>query len=128
MAAKKPAAKKAAAAGTVEDNSTAPAVADTAPATAPETPSAVPAADQASAAEAPATAPDTDTTAAQPALDAAPAVADKEVFTVIGPVAVLPLVFGGERYAYRGAVVGDEFTPEGIAHAQSVGLVSSSAK
>jgi len=42
---------------------------------------------------------------------------------VIGPVAVLPLKSGGERYVYRGTPIGDEFTAEGVKHAQSVGLV-----
>ena len=42
---------------------------------------------------------------------------------VIGPVAVLPLKAGGERYVYRGTPVGDEFTKEGVKHAQAVGLV-----
>lgn len=43
---------------------------------------------------------------------------------VVGPVAVLPLKSGGERYVYRGTPVGDEFTDEGIEHAKSVGLVA----
>ncbi|GGH34197.1 hypothetical protein [Microbacterium album] len=47
---------------------------------------------------------------------------------VIGPVAVLPLKSGGERYVYRGAPVGDEFTEEGVKHAQSVGLVGKPKK
>jgi hypothetical protein len=42
---------------------------------------------------------------------------------VIGPVAVLPLKSGGERYVYRGTPIGDEFTDEGVKHAKSVGLV-----
>ena len=42
---------------------------------------------------------------------------------VIGPVAVLPLKAGGERYVYRGTPVGEAFTEEGVAHAISVGLV-----
>lgn len=42
---------------------------------------------------------------------------------VLGPVAVLALKSGGERYVYRGAPVGDEFTDEAIAHAKSIGLV-----
>lgn len=46
-----------------------------------------------------------------------------EQLQVLGPVAVLPLKAGGERYVYRGAPVGDDFTDEGIAHAKSVGLV-----
>ena len=46
-----------------------------------------------------------------------------DALQVIGPVAVLPLKSGGERYVYRGAPVGDEFTDEGIAHAQAIGLV-----
>ncbi|VXB32944.1 hypothetical protein [Pseudoclavibacter sp. 8L] len=45
------------------------------------------------------------------------------VLQVIGPVAVLPLVAGGERYVYRGTPVGEGFTAEGVAHAVSVGLV-----
>ena len=47
---------------------------------------------------------------------------------VIGPVAVLPLKSGGERYVYRGAPVGDEFTEEGVKHAKSVGLVGKPGK
>lgn len=47
---------------------------------------------------------------------------------VIGPVAVLPLVAGGERYVYRGTPVGDEFTQEGVKHAQAVGLVGKPKK
>jgi len=47
---------------------------------------------------------------------------------VLGPVAVIPLVSGGERYVYRGAPVGDEFTKEGVKHAQSVGLVGKPKK
>ncbi len=42
---------------------------------------------------------------------------------VSGPVAVLPLKSGGERYVFRGAPVGDEFTEDGVQHAISVGLV-----
>ena len=42
---------------------------------------------------------------------------------VIGPVAVLPLKSGGERYVYRGTPIGEEFTDEGVKHAESVGLV-----
>lgn len=42
---------------------------------------------------------------------------------VIGPVAVLPLKAGGERYVYRGAPITDDFTEEGVEHAKSVGLV-----
>ena len=49
---------------------------------------------------------------------------DEPQLVVIGPVAVLPLVTGGERYVYRGAPAGDEYTEEGIKHAQAVGLVS----
>lgn len=47
---------------------------------------------------------------------------------VLGPVAVLPLESGGERYVYRGTPVGDEFTKEGVKHAQSVGLVGKPKK
>jgi hypothetical protein len=47
---------------------------------------------------------------------------------VIGPVAVLPLKSGGERYVYRGTPVGDEYTAEGIKHAESVGLVGKPKK
>lgn len=47
---------------------------------------------------------------------------------VIGPVAVLPLKAGGERYVYRGTPVGDEFTKEGVKHAQAVGLVGKPKK
>ncbi len=42
---------------------------------------------------------------------------------VIGPVAVLPLKAGGERYVYRGTPITDDFTKEGVEHAKSVGLV-----
>ncbi len=47
---------------------------------------------------------------------------------VLGPLAVLPLKSGGERYVYRGTPVGDEFTEEGVEHAQSVGLVGKPKK
>lgn len=47
---------------------------------------------------------------------------------VIGPVAVLPLKSGGERYVYRGTAISDEFTDEGIKHAKSVGLVGKPKK
>lgn len=47
---------------------------------------------------------------------------------VIGPVAVLPLVAGGERYVYRGAPITDEFTKDGVKHAVSVGLVGKPTK
>jgi hypothetical protein len=47
---------------------------------------------------------------------------------VTGPVAVLPLKSGGERYVYRGTPVGAEFTKEGVEHAQSVGLVGKAVK
>ncbi|MDN3309566.1 hypothetical protein QWJ90_01340 [Microbacterium oryzae] len=47
---------------------------------------------------------------------------------VIGPVAVLPLKSGGERYVYRGTPVGDDYTAEGVKHAQSVGLVGTPKK
>lgn len=71
--------------------------------------------------------------AAQAAADAEAeraAAAEKAANTlqVIGPVAVLPLKSGGERYVYRGTPVGDEFTAEGIKHAQSVGLVGKPKK
>lgn len=47
-----------------------------------------------------------------------------EGLQVIGPVAVLPLKSGGERYVYRGTPVNtEEFTAEGITHAKAVGLV-----
>ena len=51
-----------------------------------------------------------------------------ESLQVIGPVAVLPLKSGGERYVYRGTPVGKEFTEEGVKHAQSVGLVGKPKK
>lgn len=57
---------------------------------------------------------------------AADAAAD--TLQVIGPVAVLPLQSGGERYVYRGTPVGDEFTTEGIKHAKAVGLVGKPKK
>lgn len=43
---------------------------------------------------------------------------------VTGPVAVLPTKDGSERYMYRGALIGDGFTAEGIKHALSVGLIA----
>lgn len=43
---------------------------------------------------------------------------------VVGPVAVLPLKSGGERYVYKGALVGPEFTDEGVAHAIAASLVA----
>lgn len=52
----------------------------------------------------------------------------KPSLVVLGPVAVLPLVGGGERYVYRGAPVGDEYTKEGVKHAQAVGLVGKPKK
>ena len=71
--------------------------------------------------------------AAQDAADAEAArVAEAEkaasALQVIGPVAVLPLKSGGERYVYRGTAISDEFTDEGIKHAKSVGLVGKSKK
>lgn len=53
------------------------------------------------------------------------AAAEKAAATlqVIGPVAVLPLKVGGERYVYRGTPITDDFTKEGVEHAKSVGLV-----
>lgn len=53
------------------------------------------------------------------------AAAEKAASTlqVIGPVAVLPLKSGGERYVYRGTPITDDFTKEGVEHAKSVGLV-----
>lgn len=52
-----------------------------------------------------------------------------EQLQVIGPVAVLPLKSGGERYAYRGAPVSsDEYTDEGIEHAKAIGLVGKPKK
>lgn len=53
------------------------------------------------------------------------AAAEKAASTlqVIGPVAVLPLKSGGERYVYRGTRITDDFTKEGVEHAKSVGLV-----
>ena len=66
--------------------------------------------------------------AAQDAADAEAArVAEAEkaasALQVIGPVAVLPLKSGGERYVYRGTPITDDFTKEGVEHAKSVGLV-----
>ncbi|MBN9176116.1 MAG: hypothetical protein J0I43_01925 [Microbacterium sp.] len=66
--------------------------------------------------------------AAQDAADAEAArVAEAEkaasALQVIGPVAVLPLKAGGERYVYRGTPITDDFTAEGVEHAKSVGLV-----
>ncbi|MEX8031685.1 hypothetical protein AB6V29_01470 [Microbacterium sp. 20-116] len=52
-----------------------------------------------------------------------------EGLQVIGPVAVLPLKSGGERYVYRGTPVNTkEFTSEGIEHAKAIGLVGTSKK
>lgn len=44
---------------------------------------------------------------------------------VVGPVAVLPLKAGGERYVYRSAAVQpvEPFTEAGVAHAVAAGLV-----
>ena len=54
----------------------------------------------------------------------AAAVTAAEQLQVIGPVAVLPLKAGGERYVYRGAPVDeDTFTEAGIKHATAIGLV-----
>lgn len=47
---------------------------------------------------------------------------------VVGPVAVLPLKSGGERYVYRGTPITDEFTKEGVEHAKSIGLVGKPKK
>lgn len=58
----------------------------------------------------------------------AAAEAAADTLQVIGPVAVLPLKAGGERYVYRGTPVGDEFTAEGIKHAKAVGLVGKPKK
>ncbi|MGW9270795.1 hypothetical protein [Microbacterium sp. NPDC055599] len=58
----------------------------------------------------------------------AAAEAAADTLQVIGPVAVLPLKTGGERYVYRGTPVGDEFTAEGIKHAKAVGLVGKPKK
>lgn len=58
----------------------------------------------------------------------AAAEAAADTLQVIGPVAVLPLKAGGERYVYRGTPVGDEFTTEGIKHAKAVGLVGKPKK
>lgn len=61
--------------------------------------------------------------AAAEAERAAAAEAAADTLQVIGPVAVLPLKAGGERYVYRGTPVGEDFTTEGIKHAKAVGLV-----
>lgn len=66
--------------------------------------------------------------AAAEAERAAAAEAAADTLQVIGPVAVLPLKAGGERYVYRGTPVGDDFTAEGIKHAQAVGLVGKPKK
>ena len=58
----------------------------------------------------------------------AAAEAAADTLQVIGPVAVLPLKTGGERYVYRGTPVGDEFTADGIEHAKAVGLVGKPKK
>ncbi|RKE60458.1 hypothetical protein [Microbacterium sp. AG238] len=65
--------------------------------------------------------------AAEPQLAGEKAAAEQ--LQVIGPVAVLPLNSGGERYAYRGAPVSsDEYTDEGIEHAKAIGLVGKPKK
>ena len=58
----------------------------------------------------------------------AAAEAAADTLQVIGPVAVLPLKTGGERYVYRGTPVGEEFTAEGVKHAKAVGLVGKPKK
>ncbi|WP_025105349.1 hypothetical protein [Microbacterium paraoxydans] len=58
----------------------------------------------------------------------AAAEAAADTLQVIGPVAVLPLKAGGERYVYRGTPVGEEFTAEGVKHAKAVGLVGKPKK
>ena len=42
---------------------------------------------------------------------------------VTGAAVVLPTVDKSERYLYRGALVGEGFTAEGIKHALAVGLI-----
>lgn len=58
----------------------------------------------------------------------AAAEAAADTLQVIGPVAVLPLKAGGERYVYRGTPVGEEFTTDGVKHAKAVGLVGKPKK
>ncbi|WP_288870856.1 hypothetical protein [uncultured Microbacterium sp.] len=58
----------------------------------------------------------------------AAAEAAADTLQVIGPVAVLPLKTGGERYVYRGTPVGEEFTADGVKHAKAVGLVGKPKK
>lgn len=47
-----------------------------------------------------------------------------ERYVVTGAAVVLPLNGGSERYLYRGAPVGEGFTPEGVKHALSLGLIA----
>lgn len=71
-----------------------------------------------------------ESTPAQPAAPAAPketktTTKAKKKFIVVGAVAVLPTTDKSERYVYRNAPVDpDAFTPEGIKHAVSLGLVA----
>lgn len=44
--------------------------------------------------------------------------------TVKGPAVVLQLKGGGERYLYRGAIVGDAYLASSVQHAVTLGLVS----
>jgi hypothetical protein len=44
-------------------------------------------------------------------------------YTVTAAAVVLPTADKSERYLYRGAVVGEGFTPEGIKHALALGLI-----
>lgn len=44
-------------------------------------------------------------------------------YIVTGPAVVLPVDDGGERYLYKGAVVGAGFTEAGIKHALGLKLV-----
>lgn len=94
------------------------------------------AADKAAAEKAAAEKAAADKAAAEAAEQAAAAEAERvaaakaaaDTLQVIGPVAVLPLKAGGERYVYRGTPVGEEFTDEGIKHAKAVGLVGKPKK
>lgn len=43
---------------------------------------------------------------------------------VTAAAVVLPTEGGSERYLYRGALIGDGFTDEGLKHAVAVGLIA----
>ncbi len=48
----------------------------------------------------------------------------EKLIRVIGAAVVLPLAGGSERYLYRNAIAPTKaFTPEGVEHAKSIGLI-----